>query len=225
MRVLLVEDEKRIASFVIRGLREEGFAVDHALEGEKGLYLAELNPYDAIILDIMLPGKDGLTICRELRSKKIEAPILMLTARSAVKDKVAGLNSGADDYLGKPFEFEELIARVRALLRRRTAARTTLLQVEDLTLDQVTHRVTRAGKEIELTAREYALLQYLMLHANQVVTRTMISEHVWNEDFDSFTNVIDVYIRYLRSKIDENFKKDLICTLRGKGYMLKGKCA
>ena len=225
MRILLVEDERRVASFIERGLKEEGFGVDLVLDGQGALYLSEINPYDVIILDVMLPSKDGLTLCREFRAKKIASPILMLTAKNSVKDKVLGLNAGADDYLGKPFEFEELLARVRALIRRNTKAQSSTLQIEDLILDPAAHQVKRAGKEITLTSKEYSLLQYLMLHANQVVTRTMISEHVWNEDLDSFTNVIDVYINYLRRKIDEGRKKPLIHTLRGTGYMLKGKSA
>ena len=225
MRILLVEDEKRISSFIERGLKEEGFAIDAAPDGDKALQLARLHPYDLMILDIMLPVKDGLSLCRELRSEKITAPILMLTAKGSVKDKVAGLNSGADDYLAKPFEFEELLARIRALGRRKSIFQTTCLKIEDLTLNQLTHRVERAGKEMILTSKEYALLQYLMLHSNEVITRTMISEHVWNEDFDTLTNVIDVYINYLRKKIDEGFSKLLIQTIRGTGYILKGNLA
>ncbi|MBU3911957.1 MAG: response regulator transcription factor [Candidatus Omnitrophica bacterium] len=221
MRILLVEDEKKIANFIERGLKEEHYIVDIAYDGEKGLFLAEINAYDLIILDIMLPFKDGLSICRELRSKKIATPILMLTARDRVEDKVLGLDLGADDYLAKPFEFEELLARVRALLRRKETDKSTILKIADLELDQLTHKVKRAGREISLTSKEYTLLEYLMLNANQVVTRTMISEHVWNEDFDSFTNVIDVYIKYLRNKIDKDFKRQLIHTIRGTGYTLK----
>lgn len=221
MRILLVEDEEKIANFIERGLKEEHYIVDIAYDGEKGLFLAEINAYDLIILDIMLPFKDGLSICREIRSKKIATPILMLTARDRVEDKVLGLDLGADDYLAKPFAFEELLARVRALLRRKETDKSTILKIADLELDQLTHKVRRAGKEISLTSKEYALLEYLMLNANQVVTRTMISEHVWNEDFDSFTNVIDVYIKYLRNKIDKDFKRQLIHTIRGTGYTLK----
>lgn len=221
MRILLVEDEKKIVNFIERGLKEERYAVDVAYDGEKALYLADINQYDLIILDIMLPYRDGISVCKELHSKKIDAPILMLTARDSVDDKVRGLDSGADDYLTKPFAFEELLARVRALLRRKRAEKSTFLKAADLELDQVTHNVKRAGKEIVLTSKEYALLEYFMLHANQVVTRTMISEHVWNEDFDSFTNIIDVYVNYLRNKIDEGFKKQLIYTIRGAGYILK----
>jgi len=223
MRILLVEDEKKMASFIERGLKEEHYAVDVAQDGETGIFFAENNLYDLIILDIMLPSKDGLSICKEIRSKMMDVPILLLTARGSVKDKVLGLNSGADDYLTKPFEFEELLARIQALLRRKRMDKSTLLKVADLELDQLTHRVTRGGNEILLTSKEYALLEYLMLHANQVVTRTMISEHVWNEHFDTFTNVIDVYINYLRNKIEAGFRRPLIHTVRGTGYLLKEK--
>jgi len=220
MRILLVEDERKIASFIQRGLKEEKYAVDVAFDGDKGLYLADINDYDLIILDIMLPGKDGIFICRELRKKKVDTPILMLTARNTIEDKVSGLDVGADDYLTKPFAFEEFLARTRALLRRKNLTKTTRLKICDLELNQASHKVRRAGKVILLTSKEYALLEYLMIHAQQVITRTMISEHVWNEDFDSFTNVIDVYIRYLRNKIDKGFSKPLLHTIRGSGYML-----
>ncbi|HTL48968.1 MAG TPA: response regulator transcription factor [Verrucomicrobiae bacterium] len=222
MRILLVEDEKKLASFIQRGLEEEHYAVDLAEDGEKALAMAQINPYDLIILDLMLPGVDGLSICRELRTRKIELPVLMLTSRSAVKDRVLGLNSGADDYLAKPFAFEELLARIGALLRRPRLDKSAKLKIADLELDQVTHEVLRGGRKIELTSKEYSLLEYLMLHPNAVVTRTMISEHVWNESFDTFTNVIDVYINYLRAKIDKDSKKPLIHTIRGSGYVLKG---
>lgn len=222
MRILLAEDEKKIASFIERGLKEEYYAVDTAYDGERALYLAGINQYDLIILDLMLPLRDGISICEELRSRKTETAILMLTARSDVRDRVRGLNSGADDYLTKPFAFEEFLARVRALLRRRTKDKTNILKVLDLELNQITHKVNRAGRAVILTSREYALLEYLMLHANQIVTRTMIAEHIWNEDFDSFTNVIDVYINYLRGKVDKGFRKQLIHTMRGTGYILKG---
>jgi heavy metal response regulator len=221
MRILLIEDEKKIAGFIKRGLMEEKYVVDTAFDGEQGLYLAEVNPYDLIILDIMLPLKDGISVCEELRGKHIDIPVLMLTAKNEVNDKVRGLNCGADDYLTKPFAFAEFLARVRALIRRKTGNKSTVLKAADLQLDQLTHKVTRAGKEIELTTKEYMLLEYLMLNANTVVTRTMISEHVWHEDFDSFTNVIDVYINYIRKKIDRDFTKKLIHTIRGTGYILK----
>ena len=221
MRILVVEDEKRIASFIERGLKEEKYAVDTASDGEQGSYLADINPYDLIVLDIMLPKKDGVSICRDLRQKKNITPILMLTARNTVKDKVSGLNAGADDYLPKPFSFEEFLARVKALLRRTRDQKDPLLKMGGLELNQLTHEVKRDKKVITLTSKEYALLEYFMLHQGQVVTRTMISEHVWNEDFDSLTNVIDVYIKLLRNKIDNGFKKKLIHTLRGRGYVLK----
>jgi len=220
MRILVIEDEKKISGFIQRGLKEEKYAVDVADDGEKGMYLADVNDYDLIVLDIMLPGKDGIFICRELRKRGNTTPVLMLTAMDRVEDKFSFLDGGADDYLTKPFAFEEFLARVRALLRRQAEKKTTVLKVGDLELNQLTHQVKRAGQEIVLTNKEYALLQYLMVHAGQVVTRTMISEHVWNEDFDSFTNVIDVYVRYLRSKIDKGFPTELIHTLRGTGYML-----
>lgn len=223
MRILLVEDEKKISSFIERGLKEERFAVDVAPDAERALFLADVNSYDLIILDIMLPDKDGIAVCRELRAKKINTPALMLTARNNITDKVRGLDSGADDYLTKPFAFEELLARIRALLRRQRADKTTTLRFQDLELDHLTRKVRRAGKEILLSNKEYSLLEYLMLNANQVVTRTMISEHVWNEDFDSFSNVIDVHINYLRNKIDKNSLKPLIHTIRGVGYILKAQ--
>jgi heavy metal response regulator len=223
MRVLLVEDERKIASFIKRGLKEERYIVDVAHEGDNGLYLAEINPYDLIILDVMLPGKDGMAVCKELRKNKIDAPILMLTAKDRITDKVQGLNSGADDYLTKPFSFVEFLARVRALLRRKKTDKATILKIADLEIDQLTHKVKRKDKEIQLSSKEYALLEYFMLNANQIITRTMISEHVWNENFDSFTNVIDVYVNYLRKKIDKGFKKQLIHTIRGAGYILTQK--
>jgi len=221
MRILLVEDEVKIANFIERGLKEENYIVDVASDGEKAMFLAETNPYDLIILDIMLPQIDGLTIFRELRKKKINIPILMLTAKDRVRDKVLGLNAGADDYLAKPFDFEELAARISALLRRNRDDKTGILKVADLELDQIRHKVKRAGREIQLSSKEFALLEYLMLNADHVVTRTTISEHVWHEDFDSFTNVIDVFISFLRNKIDKDFSKPLIHTIHGKGYMIR----
>lgn len=220
MRILVIEDEKKVASFIQRGLKEEKYAVDVVFNGDDALYLADINTYDLIILDIMLPGKDGIFVCKELRKKKHMIPILMVTARDAVDDKVTGLDAGADDYLTKPFAFEEFLARVRSLLRRQHKVKTTVLKLADLELNQISHHAQRSGKPIKLTSKEYALLEYFMVHANQIVTRTMISEHVWNEDFDSFTNVIDVYVRYLRNKIDKGFHKTLLHTIRGTGYML-----
>lgn len=221
MRILLVEDEKKMAGFLERGLKEEHFAVDTVGDGDEALFKAGVNPYDLIILDVMIPSKDGITVCRELRKRKIDVPILLLTARSGTKDKVLGLNSGADDYLSKPFEFAELLARIQALLRRARGGKPAILRVADLELDQLSHKVSRAGRAVELTSKEYALLEYLMLNANSVVTRTMLSEHVWNESFDTFTNVIDVYINYLRTKIDKGQSRPLIHTIRGSGYMLR----
>lgn len=221
MRILLVEDEIKMASFIERGLKEENYVVDIANDGEKALFQAEINSYDLVILDVILPIKDGITVCRELRSKKINVPVLMLTSKDRVRDKVLGLNSGADDYLAKPFAFEELLARISALLRRNKQDKTGILKIADLEMDQLRHKVSRGGKEIQLTSKEFALLEYLMLNATQAVTRTMISEHVWHEDFDSFTNVIDVYMNFLRNKIDKGQKKQLIHTIHGKGYVLK----
>jgi heavy metal response regulator len=221
MRILVVEDEKKIASFIERGLIEQCYSVDVAYDGNEGMYLAEINTYDLIVLDIMLPGKDGFAVCQELRKQNNDVPILMLTARDDVRDKIYGLDSGADDYLTKPFAFGEFLARIRVLLRRQQASKITILKVADLEMDQVTHEVTRGGKKIELTTTEYALLEYLMIHAGQVVTRTMISEHVWDQDFDSFSNVINVYVNYVRKKVDAEFSKKLIHSVRGRGYMIK----
>jgi len=221
VRILLVEDEPKIASFISRGLKEANYVVDIVSEGNQALFQAEVNPYDLIILDIMIPGRDGFSVCRLLRSKGIDVPILMLTARDSLKDRISGLDSGADDYLTKPFAFQELLARVRALLRRKRTDKTTTIKLGELELDQLSRSVKRLDKEIKLTSKEYSLLEYLILHSNQVVTRTMISEHVWNEDFDSFTNVIDVYINFLRNKIDKGFPKPMLHTLRGIGYILK----
>jgi len=223
MRILVVEDEKKIAIFIRRGLKEEGYAVDTAYDGEQGHFMATTQEYDLIILDLMLPKMDGLTLCRKLRSEKNLSPILMLTAKDTVRDKVSGLDAGADDYLTKPFAFEEFLARVRSLLRKRESGAPTKLTAGELTLDLVTHKVFREGKEIELTGKEYALLEYLMRNAGSVVTRTMISDHVWDMNFESFTNVIDVYVNYLRKKIDQGYGKKLIQTVRGRGYILKIK--
>ena len=222
MRILIIEDEKKITDFIKRGLKEEGYAVDTAADGENGFFLAKTNNYDLVLLDLMLPKMDGIMVCKRLREEKVFSPIIMLTAKDAVKDKVAGLDVGADDYLTKPFAFEELLARIRVILRKKSEhEQMTRLQVGDLSLDLTTHKVTRAGREIELTSKEFALLEYLMRNAGKVVTRTMISEHVWDIDFDTFTNVIDVYINYLRNKIDSGAKKKLIQTVRGRGYILK----
>jgi len=221
MRILVVEDERKIAEFLKKGLKAEGYAVDVAPDGEEGYALAGTQDYDLVILDLRLPKMDGLTLCRTLRAEKFAAPILMLTVRDSVKDKVLGLDSGADDYLTKPFDFEELLARVRALVRKRGAAETTRLQVEDLVMDLLSHTVQRASQDIPLSPREFALLEYLMRNAGVVVSRAMIAEHVWDVNFDSFTNVIDVSINHLRSKVDRDFPKKLIQTVRGRGYVLR----
>jgi len=220
MRILIIEDEKKIASFIQKGLKAEKYIVDIACDGEKGLFLADSNDYDLIILDIMLPGKDGISICREMRENGIVTPILMLTARDGVFDKVQGLNSGADDYLTKPFAFEEFLARVRALVRRTGGPKRMTLRVSDLELNQLSHEVKRNGKKLSLTTKEYVLLEYFMINADRVVTRTMLNEHVWNRDFDSFSNSVEVYINYLRKKIDVGFKRPLLHTIYGTGYML-----
>lgn len=219
VRLLVVEDESRVRTFVERGLQEAGFSVDTASDGEAGLRLALVHPYDAVVLDLMLPRLDGLGLIRELRSAGRATPVLVLSARDEVGDRVRGLDAGADDYLSKPFAFAELLARLRALLRRGTA-RTSLIEVADLRVDLVARTVERAGRRVELTAKEYALLEFLARHAGEVVTRTMIAEHVWDMNFESFSNVIDVYIRYLRRKIDESFEPRLIHTRRGIGYVL-----
>jgi len=221
MRILVVEDEKKVASFIKRGLEEESFSVDMANDGEEGLYMAESNPYDLILMDLMLPKMDGLSVIKELRNKGNKTPVLCLTAKDTVEDIVSGLDSGSDDYLTKPFAFAELVARVRALLRRGTQDRGAEIRFADLRLDPVAHKVWRGNKEIELTAKEYALLEYFMRNPNQILTRTMIAEHVWDYTFDSFTNIIDVYVNYLRKKVDRDYEKKLIHTVRGIGYVMK----
>jgi heavy metal response regulator len=225
MRILVIEDEKKVARFIKRGLEEAGYLVDAAEDGEEGLYLAEIDDYDLIILDLVLPRKSGLDVCRQLREQNIKVPVLILSARDSVEDKVAGLDMGADDYLTKPFAFSELLARVRALLRRGETLVPLKLSIEDLVMDTVTHTVTRAGKEIKLTSKEYSLLEYFMMNQGKVLTRTMLSEHVWDYTFDTFSNVIDVYINYLRNKIDRDFEPKLIHTVRGVGYVMKVKSA
>ena len=221
MRILVVEDERKIAEFLRKGLKAEGYAVDVAGDGEAGHFMAGTQDYDLMILDLRLPKMDGITLCRTLRAEKFAAPILMLTVRDSVKDKVQGLDSGADDYLTKPFDFEELLARVRALLRKCGATEATRLQVDDLVVDLLGHTASRASAAIPLTAKEFSLLEYLMRNAGVVVTRAMIAEHVWDVHFDSFTNVIDVSVNHLRSKVDRDFKKKLIYTVRGRGYVLR----
>ena len=221
MRVLIVEDEKKVAGFIKKGLEEETYAVDVACDGEEGLHLGSEGQYDLIILDIMLPKINGLEILSQLRTQGKDIPILLLTAKDAVDDRVTGLNKGADDYLTKPFAFSELLARVRVLLRRGKAEVKTILQIADLTLDLVSHKVNRGGDEIELTGKEYSLLEYFIRNQEKVLTRTMIAEHVWDYNFDTFTNVIDVYINHLRNKIDKGRQGKLLHTLRGVGYIMK----
>ncbi len=221
MKVLLVEDDARVASFIRRGLKEETYTVDVASDGEQGLFMAQTGEYDLLILDVMLPKKGGLDVLRSLRAGGAGVPVLLLTAKDEQQDKVAGLDAGADDYLTKPFGFEELLARIRALLRRRGNLVPTVLKAADLEMDTLRHRVTRAGREIVLTNREYALLEYFLRNVNQVVTRTMLAEHVWEQNFDPMTNVIDVHVARLRRKIDEEFPLKLLQTIRGKGYILE----
>ena len=223
MRILVVEDEKKVASFIRQGLGEEGYAVDVATDGEEGLALAMDQVHDLIILDIGLPKMDGLQVLQELRRRKVATPVLLLTVRATLEDKVLGLDSGADDYLSKPFAFQELVARVRALLRRRTEGGPAVLQFADLTLDPTRHTVLRGGKRIDLTAKEFALLDYFMRNPGRVLTRTMIIEHVWDYDFDTGTNVVDVYVNYLRKKIDSDRQTKLIHTVRGVGYVMKAE--
>ncbi len=221
MRILLAEDDSRVASFVRRGLREEQYAVDVATDGDKALSMAQTGEYDLIILDLMLPKKEGMEVLRTLRASKVGTPVLILTAKDKPKDKVEGLNAGADDYLTKPFGFEELLARVRALLRRRGDMVPTVLTAGDLQIDTLKHKVSRGGKELDLTNREYALLEFFLRHANEVVTRTKLSENVWEADFDTFSNVIDVHIARLRQKINDGFSLKLLDTIRGRGYILQ----
>jgi len=221
MRLLAVEDEKKVASFIRKGLEEEGFAVDVASDGETALQMALDRVHDLIILDIQLPKRDGLSVLQELRRERVTTPVLLLTVRATIEDKVLGLDSGADDYLTKPFAFEELVARVRALLRRRAEGKPALLQVANLRLDPARRTVFRGDRKIDLTTKEFALLDYFMRNPGRVLTRTMIAEHVWDYNFDSMTNVIDVYVNYLRKKIDPDQEQKLIQTVRGVGYMLK----
>ena len=221
MRVLVVEDETKVGSFVKRALEEESYAVDLCEDGAKGLEMALATNYDLLVIDVMLPSMSGLDVLKHLRRERIHTPVLILSAQSQIDQRVKGLDAGADDYLTKPFAIDELLARVRALLRRGASESPGILQVDDLMLNPATRDVTRGGQRIELTLKEYALLEYLMRHTGRVLTRPMISEHVWNQDFDTFTNVIDVYVNYLRNKIDRGRTKKLIHTIRGSGYMLK----
>ncbi|MGB9735923.1 MAG: heavy metal response regulator transcription factor [bacterium] len=221
MRLLLVEDEKKVASHIKKGLENEGYAVDVVENGEDACNMAKTYEYDLIILDIMLPDKSGIDVLKELRDNKFYTPIIFLTAKNSTEEKIRGLDLGADDYLTKPFEFEELCARIRAILRRHEAVKSTILTIADLELNLITHEVKRAGQRIELTQKEYTLLEYFLYNKGKILTRTMIVEHVWDQDFDSFTNVVDVYVNHLRAKIDQPFKKKLIHTVRGFGYVLR----
>ncbi len=221
MRILLVDDDKKLCDTVKRGLEENAYAVDCVHDGEDGNYYAEVTPYDLIILDVMMPKKDGLEVCRALRLKKITTPILMLTAKDAVDDRVRGLDTGADDYLVKPFAFAELLARVRALLRRKGDSKSSRLRVGDLVLDTATREVRWKNRLTDLTTKEFAILEYLMHHPNEVLTRTMIEEHAWDYDLDSISNLVDVYIRRIRQKIDPDLGKRIITTIRGAGYRIK----
>lgn len=221
MRILLVEDDLNLAQFIRKGLKEEHYAVDFAADGEAGLELALNNPYDLLILDVMLPKLDGLTLCRRIRAKGDTTPVLLLTARNTLETKVSGFDIGADQFLPKPFAFVELLARIRALLRRGNQQPAMNLQAMDLTLDPTTRRVWRAGYEISLTNKEYALLEFLLRNKNRVLTRTVIIEHVWDISYDPMTNIVDAHIRALRAKIDRDFSPPLIATVRGAGYMLE----
>lgn len=222
MRILVIEDDADLAHFISKGLKEERYAVDLASDGEEGLALAVANPYDLLIVDIMLPKLDGLTVCRRLRSAGNQVPVLLMTARNTVEDKVSGFDMGADQFLTKPFAFAELLARIRALLRRGSLQpELTRLKADDLELDLVSRRVWRAGKEIVLTNKEFALLEYLLRNPNRVLTRTSIIDHVWGLTHDPMTNIVDVHIRALRTKIDRPSSRSLITTVRGVGYMLE----
>ena len=221
MRILVIEDNHRLSSSLAANLAHEGYSVDAAYDGQEGQDLAELTPYDLIILDILLPKKDGLQVCRDLRRRRIHTPILLLTARDGVDDRVQGLDCGADDYLVKPFAMRELLARLRALLRRQSPYTNGRLEIGDLVVDPVTHTVEREGRSIDLTPKEFALLEFLLYHPNQVVTRELIEQHIWNYDFECESNVIDVYVRRLRRKIDAPFAVKLLTTVRGVGYRLQ----
>jgi len=221
VRILLVEDDPPVARFIAKGLREQTYAVDLARDGADAVYLGTVNEYDLVVLDVMLPSKDGHAVCRELRAHGCRMPILMLTARASVDDRVAGLDNGADDYLTKPFEFKELLARIRALRRRSTAFRASLMRAADLTVNTASHAVARAGRAVSLTAKEYALLEFLVFNQGKVVGREEIAQHVWDENFDPFSNVIDVYIKRLRAKLDAGSERRLIHTRRGEGYLLQ----
>ena len=223
MRILVVEDEQRMANVIAKGLRESSYAVDVAEDGDAALYQASINDYDLIVLDVLLPRRDGFEVCRALRARGNSTPILMLTARATVDDRVSGFDAGADDYLTKPFSFREFLARVRALLRRDSQLRPDVYQLDDLIVDSASHRVSRAAREIELTAKEYALLEFLARRTGQLVSRTEIAAHVWDDSFDPFSNTIEVYMNRLRKKIDDAHTVKLLHTRRGEGYILESR--
>jgi len=223
LRILLVEDETRMAGLIAKGLREQSYAVDIARDGEQALYNTAVNTYDLVILDVLLPGRDGYSVCRALRASGLAFPILMLTALGTVDDRVAGLDCGADDYLAKPFDFKELLARLRALLRRPAQVRRETIRIDNLTVDTGSHTAARGGRFVSLTAKEYALLEFLARNENRVVGRGQIAEHVWDETFDPLSNVIDVYVKRLRAKLDNGQGRRLIHTRRGEGYILTAR--
>ncbi len=222
MKVLIVEDEKNLAEIIKEGLEKQSFAVDICFDGEEGLFMAETYAYDAVILDIMLPIMDGLTLLKKLRAKKVSVPVLMLTARGTMEDKVKGLDTGADDYLVKPFEFPELISRLKAIIRRSRGEASAIISIDDLTIDINTRSVKRNNKEIRLSSREYNILLHLALNRERVISRSSLAEHIYDIDYDLDSNIMDVYINYLRNKIDKGSAKKLIHTVRGEGYMIKG---
>ena len=223
MRITLIEDEKQLANIVKKGLEEEGYSVDVAHDGEEGLYMVENYPSDVVILDIMLPLLDGISILSSMRKKGIKTPVLLLTAKDTITDKIKGLDSGADDYLTKPFEFGELLARIRALIRRKADIKDTVIRIGDLEINTANREIKRGGKTIQLSAKEYAMLQYMAYNKDKIVSRTDLIEHIYDENFDTNSNVLDVYVNFLRNKIDKGFKKKMIHTVRGAGYILKEK--
>ena len=223
MRIILVEDEKQLANIIKKGLEENGYSVDVAYDGEEGLYMAENYEADLIVLDIMLPKIDGISLLANIRKTGIKTPVLLLTAKDTISDKIKGLDTGADDYLTKPFDFGELLARIRALLRRKADVKEVVIKIADLEINTASHEIKRGNKPIPLSAREYAVLEYLAYNKGSVISRTDLTEHIYDESFDMDSNIVDVYINYLRNKIDKDFKKKLIHTVRGAGYILKEK--
>ena len=222
MKILIIEDEKKMAAILKQGLEEHAFVVDLAFDGEEGLYMAENFPYDAVLLDIMLPVMDGLTVLGKLRSKRSDLPVLLITARGEIEDRIRGLNIGADDYITKPFDFSELLARLKSVIRRSKGKPSPLITIDDLVIDTNSRTVRRAGREISLSATEYNLLEHLALNKGRVISRTELTEHIYDTEFDRDSNVIDVYINHLRKKLDKGFERQIIHTMRGAGYVLKG---